>query len=59
MFAAISAGELEVIVGDTYPLEEARRAHEDIRTAHHGQARPGPLTDYLIWPIAPGRCSGV
>ena len=32
MFAAISAGELEVIVGDTYPLEEARRAHEDIRT---------------------------
>jgi NADPH2:quinone reductase len=31
MFAAIGAGELEVVVGDTYPLEEARRAHEDIR----------------------------
>jgi NADPH:quinone reductase len=31
MFGAIRAGELEVIVGDTYPLEEARRAHEDIR----------------------------
>jgi NADPH:quinone reductase len=31
MFEAIRAGELEVIVGDTYPLEDARRAHEDIR----------------------------
>jgi NADPH:quinone reductase len=31
MFEAIRAGELEVIVGDTYPLAEARRAHEDIR----------------------------
>jgi NADPH2:quinone reductase len=31
MFDAVGAGELEVIVGDTYPLEEARRAHEDIR----------------------------
>jgi NADPH:quinone reductase len=31
MFGAVRAGELEVIVGDTYPLEEARRAHEDIR----------------------------
>jgi NADPH:quinone reductase len=31
MFEAIRGGELEVIVGDTYPLEEARRAHEDIR----------------------------
>jgi NADPH2:quinone reductase len=31
MFNAVRAGELEVIVGDTYPLEEARRAHEDIR----------------------------
>ena len=31
MFAAVEAGELEVIVGDTYPLEDARRAHEDIR----------------------------
>jgi len=31
MFDAIRAGELEVIVGATYPLEDARRAHEDIR----------------------------
>ena len=31
MFAAVQAGELEPIVGGTYPLEEARRAHEDIR----------------------------
>jgi NADPH:quinone reductase len=31
MFEAIRSGELEVIPGDTYPLEEARRAHEDIR----------------------------
>jgi NADPH2:quinone reductase len=31
MFEAVRAGELEVIVGDTYPLEDARRAHEDIR----------------------------
>jgi NADPH:quinone reductase len=31
MFAMVEAGELEPIVGGTYPLEEARRAHEDIR----------------------------
>jgi NADPH2:quinone reductase len=31
MFAAVRAGELEVVVGETYPLAEARRAHEDIR----------------------------
>src|SRR3954470_8248186 len=31
MFEAIRAGELEVIVADAYPLEDARRAHEDIR----------------------------
>jgi NADPH2:quinone reductase len=31
MFAAVGAGELEPIVGGTYPLEDARRAHEDIR----------------------------
>ncbi len=31
MFVAVRAGELEVVVGDTYPLEDARRAHEDIR----------------------------
>jgi NADPH:quinone reductase len=34
MFDAIRAGELEVIVGDTYPLEDARRAHEDMRARH-------------------------
>ena len=31
MFAAVEAGELEAIVGGTYPLEDAKRAHEDIR----------------------------
>ena len=31
MFEAVRAGELEVIVGETYPLAEARRAHEDMR----------------------------
>jgi NADPH2:quinone reductase len=30
LFAAVEAGELEVIVGGVYPLSEARRAHEDI-----------------------------
>jgi NADPH2:quinone reductase len=32
MFAAVKAGELEPIVGGEYPLAEARRAHEDIRS---------------------------
>jgi NADPH2:quinone reductase len=32
MFAAVQAGELEPIVGGEYPLAEARRAHEDIRS---------------------------
>ena len=27
---AVAAGELEVIVGEVYPLSEARRAHEDL-----------------------------
>lgn len=31
MFDAVEAGELEVVVGETYPLAEARQAHEDIR----------------------------
>jgi NADPH2:quinone reductase len=30
LFAAVEAGELEVVVGGVYPLSEARRAHEDI-----------------------------
>jgi NADPH:quinone reductase len=32
MFAAVQAGELETISGGEYPLTEARRAHEDIRS---------------------------
>jgi NADPH2:quinone reductase len=32
MFAAVLAGELETISGGEYPLAEARRAHEDIRS---------------------------
>ena len=32
MFAAVRAGELEPVVGGSYPLAEARRAHEDIRS---------------------------
>jgi NADPH2:quinone reductase len=32
MFDAVLAGELEPVVGGTYPLAEARRAHEDIRS---------------------------
>jgi NADPH2:quinone reductase len=31
MFAAVVAGELEPVLGGTYPLADARRAHEDIR----------------------------
>jgi NADPH:quinone reductase len=32
LFEAVLADDLEVIVGGTYPLAEARRAHEDIRS---------------------------
>ena len=32
MFEAVLAGEFEPVVGGTYPLAEARRAHEDMRT---------------------------
>ena len=32
MFAAVLAGELEPVIGGSYPLSEARRAHEDIRS---------------------------
>ncbi len=31
MLAMVAAGELRPIVGGTYPLSEARRAHEDLR----------------------------
>ncbi len=30
LHAAVAAGELEVIVGEVYPLAEVRRAHEDL-----------------------------
>ena len=32
MFAAVAAGELETVAGGSYSLEEARQAHEDIRS---------------------------
>ena len=32
LFEAVIAGELEPIVGGTYSLEDAKRAHEDIRS---------------------------
>ena len=42
MFAAVAAGDLEVVVGGEYPLADARRAHEDLRArTHDRQARPG------------------
>jgi NADPH:quinone reductase-like Zn-dependent oxidoreductase len=31
MFAAVQAGELEVVIGGEYPLADARRAHADLR----------------------------
>jgi NADPH2:quinone reductase len=30
LMGAVAAGELEVVIGDVYPLSEARRAHEDL-----------------------------
>ena len=30
LFAAVSSGELEVVIGEVYPLSDVRRAHEDI-----------------------------
>jgi NADPH2:quinone reductase len=30
LYAAVAAGELEVVIGGTYPLADARRAHEEI-----------------------------
>jgi NADPH2:quinone reductase len=30
LLEAVAAGQLEVIVGEVYPLSEARRAHEDL-----------------------------
>jgi NADPH:quinone reductase len=36
LLEAVAKRELEVVIGDTYPLSEARRAHEEIasRTTH-------------------------
>jgi NADPH:quinone reductase len=31
LLAALASGELEVVIGDVYPLSEAGRAHEDIQ----------------------------
>jgi NADPH2:quinone reductase len=31
LLAAVAAGELEVVIGNVYPLSDARRAHEDLR----------------------------
>lgn len=31
LIGAVVAGELRAVVGGTYPLEDARRAHEDLR----------------------------
>src|SRR3712207_4789419 len=31
LFGMVESGELEVVVGGEYPLEDARRAHEDLR----------------------------
>jgi NADPH2:quinone reductase len=30
LLGAVAAGELEVVVGDVYPMSEVRRAHEDL-----------------------------
>jgi NADPH2:quinone reductase len=38
LLAAVATGELEVVIGRTYPLSEARRAHEDIAARRtHGK----------------------
>jgi NADPH2:quinone reductase len=31
LLGAVAAGELEVVIGNTYPLSEAARAHKDIQ----------------------------
>ena len=30
LLGAVASGELEVVIGDVYPLSEVRRAHEDL-----------------------------
>jgi NADPH2:quinone reductase len=31
LLGAVASGELEVVIGNTYPLSEAARAHQDIQ----------------------------
>ena len=43
LLGAVAAGELEVTIGDVYPLSEAARAHEDLiarRTQRQAPAGP-------------------
>jgi NADPH2:quinone reductase len=45
LFRAVQAGELEVVVGDVYPLSDARRAHEDISARRtHGKLLLDPAS---------------
>ncbi len=38
LLGAVASGELEVVIGDIYPLSEAARAHEDIQArGTHGK----------------------
>jgi NADPH2:quinone reductase len=30
LFEAVASGQLEVVVGDVYPLSDARRAHQEL-----------------------------
>lgn len=47
LMAAVSSGELEVVIGGVYPLADVRQAHEDLR----GRATEGKL---LLDPAAAG-----
>jgi NADPH2:quinone reductase len=38
LFGAVASGDLEVVIGDVYPLSEAARAHEDMQSRRtHGK----------------------
>ena len=38
LFGAVASGELEVVIGEVYPMSEAARAHEDIQARRtHGK----------------------
>ena len=38
LLGAVASGELEVVIGNAYPLSEAARAHEDIQARRtHGK----------------------